>query len=410
MPAHPTLTREECKAAADAVEKHGSQCKAASAMGMSRGGLQARLARWRELSCEPDTDGAADAAMTSRERFDATFWRKKAVAAQRAADEAEHVAEQLAGLRGVPLTVPDWMAAAGDGEKGRSVIGGLVSDVHMGEVIDPDEIHGTNAYNPDICRARMKRYFEAACVVGKRWAADTHCEGFMLALAGDLTSGSIHEELAQTNALTSPEQAIASAEVLSAGLIKLRLEYRRVHVVSVPGNHGRTTHKPTAKLYSRLSYDTMIASMLAERFRGDKDITFQVGPAKDQMVPVFGRTVFVSHGDKIGTRGGMGFAGPMLPIVRGTKKIEAQQARLGRRPDLILHGHYHSTGNAGAVLSNGSVVGYGEYADDLRADPEPPQQWLFLLHSKWWMRERAPILLEAPRLPDKPRVRVPAWS
>ncbi len=128
------------------------------------------------------------------------------------------------------------------------------------------------------------------------------------------------------------------------------------------------------------------------------------------MIPVFGRTVFLSHGDKIGTRGGMGFAGPMLPIVRGTKKIEAQQARLGRRPDLILHGHYHSTGNAGAVLSNGSVVGYGEYADDLRADPEPPQQWLFLLHSKWWMRERAPILLEDPRLPEKPRVRVPAWS
>jgi hypothetical protein len=154
----------------------------------------------------------------------------------------------------------------------------------------------------------------------------------------------------------------------------------------------------------------MIASMLAERFRGDQHITFQVGPAKDQMIPVFGRTVFLSHGDKIGTRGGMGFAGPMLPIVRGTKKIEAQQARLGRRPDLILHGHYHSTGNAGAVLSNGSVVGYGEYADDLRADPEAPQQWLFLLHSKWWMRERAPILLEDPRLPDKPRVRVPAWS
>jgi hypothetical protein len=55
-------------------------------------------------------------------------------------------------------------------------------------------------------------------------------------------------------------------------------------------------------------------------------------------------------------------------------------------------------------------VGYGEFADDIRADPEPPQQWLFLLHSKWWLRERAPIMLEEPSLPEKPRVRVPAWS
>lgn len=406
MPA-PKLTREMCQAAVDALAKHGSQVLAARAMGISRSALQHRLAEAQNPTRDPDV---VVEPLTSRERFDAAFWRKKATEAQRVADEAEHVAEQLAGLRGVPLNVPDWMAAAGEGEKGRSVVGGLVSDVHMGEVIDPDEIHGTNAYNPDICRARMKRYFEAACVVGKRWAADTHCEGFLLALGGDLTSRSIHDELAQTNALTSPEQAIAAAEVIAAGIIKLRLEYRRVHVVSVPGNHGRTTHKPTAKLYSRLSYDTMIASMLAERFRGDQHITFQVGPAKDQMIPVFGRTVFLSHGDKIGTRGGMGFAGPNLPIVRGTKKVEAQQARMGRRPDLILMGHYHTSSNPGSVLANGSVVGYGEYADDLRADPEPPSQWLFLLHNKWFLRERAPIVLEQPSLPDKPRVRVPAWT
>lgn len=402
----PTLTREECQAAVDALAKHGSQVKAARAMGLSRGAFQERLAKAAGAARDPE----AAEPMSSRERFDAAFWRKKATEAQRAADEAEHIAEQLAGLRGVEWSVPDWIMAAGDGDKGRSVIGCLVSDMHMGEVVSADEINGANAFDPDICRARMKRYFEAACVVGKRWAADTHCEGALLVLGGDMVSGSIHDELAQTNALTSPEQVVAAAETLAAGLIKLRLAYRRVHVVSVPGNHGRTTHKPTAKLYSRLSYDTMIAAMLAERFRGDKDITFQFGPAKDQIVPVFGRTVFVSHGDKLGSRGGMGFAGPMLPIVRGTKKVEAQQARFGRRPDLILHGHYHTTGNAGAVLSNGSCVGYGEYADDIRADPEPPQQWLFLLHSKWFLRERAPIMLEEPTLPEKPRVRVPAWS
>ncbi len=406
MPA-PKLTPEMCQAAVDALAKHGNQVAAARAMGLSRSALQHRLA---EAANPPRDPEVAVEPLTSRERFDAAFWRKKATDAQRKADEAEHVAEQLAGLRGVEWSVPDWIMAAGDGEKGRSVVGCLVSDMHMGEVVSSDELNGVNAFDPDICRDRMKRYFEAACVVGKRWASDTKCEGALLALGGDLISGNLHEELTISNALTSPEQVIAATEIIAAGIIQLRLAYNRVHVVSVPGNHGRTTHKSTAKLYSRLSYDTMIAAMLAERFRGDKHITFQYGPAKDQIAPIFGRSVLLTHGDKLGSRGGMGFAGPNLPIVRGTKKVEAQQARLGRRPDLILMGHFHTSSNPGGVLANGSVVGYGEYADDIRADPDFPSQWLFLLHSKWFLRERAPIVLEEPALPEKPRVRVPAWS
>jgi hypothetical protein len=63
------------------------------------------------------------------------------------------------------------------------------------------------------------------------------------------------------------------------------------------------------------------------------------------------------------------------------------------------------------VLANGSVPGYSEYGDDLRAVVEPPQQWLYLLHSRWWMRERLPVQLEEPRMPEKPRVTVPAgWQ
>ena len=403
----PKLTREMCQAAVDALAKHGNQVAAARAMGLSRSALQHRLAEAGNPPRDPDV---VVEPLTSRERFDASFWRKKAVEAQRAADEAEHVAEQLAGIRGVEWSIPEWIMAAGDGDKGRSVIGCLVSDMHMGEVIDAEEMSGVNAFNPDICRERMRRYFEAACIVGKRWAADTQCEGALLALGGDQVSGSIHDELAMTNALTSPEQVIAAVEVLAAGIIKLRLAYNRVHVVSVPGNHSRTTHKSTAKLYSRLSYDTMIAAMLADRFRGDKNITFQYGPARDQIVPVFGRTVFLTHGDAMGTGGGQGFAGPMLPIIRGTKKVEAQQARFGRRPDLILHGHFHSSGNAGAVLSNGALPGNSEYGSVIRASPEPPRQWLFLLHDKWWLRERADIMLTDPEPVEKPRVRVPAWS
>lgn len=345
------------------------------------------------------------------EAFDASFWRKKHNALERELAEAEHLASELAGVRGIAFEIPEWIIKAREGKRGKSVIGALTSDIHMGEVIEAEEINGINAFNPDICRKRLRRYFPAVCEIGSRWASDTDCEGALLSLAGDLISGDIHEELRITNALTSHEQCIAVAEELSAGIVYLLEAFGRVHVVVVPGNHGRTTHKPTAKLYARLSYDNLIGAMIAEKFRNNDRVTFQQTAAKDQITPIFGRTVLTTHGDKIGTKGGMGFAGPMLPIVRGAKKIDAQQSGIGRKPDLIQFGHYHTTGNPGYVLANGSVPGYSEYGDDLRAVVEPPQQWAYLLHSKWWLRERMPIQLEDPGLPEKPRVKVPAgWS
>ncbi len=399
-------TDEDYREYLAAVERCGSISAAAVEYGVARQTMQDRI---RVAKTKLGKQPASKPSEPSRgEIRDTAFWRKKHSASEKELADLEHLVAELSGVRGLPFTIPDWILDTRTGRRGKSVIGALVSDIHMGEVISAEEILGINAFNPEICRQRLRRYFAAVCTIGQRWASDTDCEGVLLALAGDLISGDIHDELKMTNALTSHEQCLAVAEECVAGIRHLRDTYGRVHVVGVPGNHGRTTHKPTAKLYARLSYDSLIVSMIAQRFDGDERVTFQQSDAKDQITPVFGRTVFTTHGDKIGTKGGMGFAGPMLPIVRGSKKIDAQQAGIGRKPDLIQFGHYHTTGNPGHVLANGSIPGYSEYADDLRAVVEPPQQWTYLLHSKWWLRERMPIQLEDPLSPPKPSVRVPA--
>lgn len=345
----------------------------------------------------------------AREVHDAAFWRKKAAASERAVGEMEHLVEQLSGVRDVPYQVPSYALVPSVG-RARSVVGCHFSDVHMGEVIAPDEIHGINAFNSEICRQRMRRYISAACNIGSRWASDTDCTGAYLALGGDLISGDIHEELRITNDLTAHEQVQAMVEEVTAGIKHLLEAFGRVHVTCVPGNHGRNTPKSTAKLYSRLSYDMMIGAMVQREFADDPRVTFQMSAAKDQVTPIFGRNVLNTHGDKMGTGGGQGFAGPFLPIVRGTKKIQAQYASMGLKLDLILHGHYHTSGNPGNVLSNGSVPGYSEYGDDLRVVLEPPQQNLFLIHSRWGLRERMPIQLEDPIQPIKAHMRVKAWA
>lgn len=344
------------------------------------------------------------------EVHDAAFWREKAKKLDKQRGELQRVVEELGGVRGIPIQFPDWVAPPRQSKRGRAVIGGLVSDIHDGERITPGEILGVNEYNPDICERRLVRYFEAVCAVGPRWAEDSDIEGFFLALAGDLISGDIHEELRMTNALTSQEAVQHVLGILIRGVDRLLETFGFVHVVGVPGNHGRTTPKPTAKLYSRLSYDTLIVSLLARHFKDDPRVTVQCSAAKDQITPIFGRTILTTHFDKIGTRGGRGFAGPMLPIVRGAKMVIEQQGSVDRYPDLILGGHYHSTGNPYLgrvpILANGSVIGVNEFADDLRVAVEPPQQWAFCLHSRWWLLERQPIILTDLETPPKPVVRI----
>ena len=347
------------------------------------------------------------------EVHDRDFWRKRARAHEKEIGRMERVIEELGGIRNVPIQVPEWTVQR-DGSAGqyRAVLGALVSDVHYGEVVDPDEILGVNAYDTVIAAERMKKYFYALTTIGIRWSTDCSIMGVLLTLAGDLISGDIHEELRITNALTAHDQVKGIVEILEAGIYMLLGVYPAVHVVGVPGNHGRTTHKPTAKLYAALSYDILVCSMLADRFKGDPRVTFQFGRSKDQLTPIFKRTVLSTHFDKIGTKGGMGFAGPMLPIIRGSKKVIEQQGSVDRYPDLIQGGHYHSTGNPYLgrvpILANGSVIGINEYGDDIRAAVEHPQQWAYLLHERWWLRERQPIILTDLKAPEKPRVKVPA--
>lgn len=345
-----------------------------------------------------NNDNETDEKAARREAHDRDFWKAQATGLKKELASVEHMLEEVGGIRSMHVKPAPWLSGP-DLSGGRSVLTMLFTDLHMGEVIDPSEILGINAYNPEIAGQRVRRFFDAACAIGPRWAADTDVQGLLLLLGGDLISGDIHEELRITNGLTAHEQVREAVSLIIAGIYQALNTFPRVHVVSVPGNHARTTFKPTAKLYSRLSYDTLIAQMVADHFDDSDFVTFQIGTAPDAIVPVLGRTLLLTHGDKMGTGGGQGFAGPLLPIVRGTKKVEAQQSRAGRRPDIICHGHYHHSANPGNVFSNGAFPGYSEYGNGLRAGLEPAQQWLFLVHSKWGVRERCEIKLQDPGTP-----------
>jgi len=339
------------------------------------------------------------------EVHDAEFWRKRAKALEKEQGARDRIIRELGVLDGLQVGHLDWAAPVDDPGESRATLIVHNSDRHMGEVVDPREINGWNEFGPDICRRRVKRFMDAACIVGRRWGADTTIDGVLYTMGGDETSGDIHDELKETNALTSPQQVEAAAELHVACLGQIVEEYGRVHVMAVPGNHGRTTKKPTAKRYGALSYDTMVARMVARELRGDDRITFDVADGPDLMAVIYGWRILLTHGDKIGTGGGQGFAGPVLPIIRGVKKVQAAYSLADQSPDLVLMGHYHTSAAPPGILANGSVVGFSEYGMQIRGGNETPRQWLGMLRQNWGLAERLDVQLEKPLAREKPRVR-----
>lgn len=329
---------------------------------------------------------------------DVVFWRQKAAEQTKRAVAAEKIADQIAGVFDRPVNPPKWTVPR-PSSKRRSSTGLLhVSDLHVGEVIERNAVGGYNAYDPDIFVARFRRMISAAIPITQRWSRDTRVEGFVLALNGDLISGDIHEELRNTNALTAQKQVELASDEIIAGIHQLVEAFGSVLVTCTPGNNGRTTLKPPSKKIAELSYDMMVGSILAREFRNDPRVTVQLAAGQDLTFKLLGWNIFQSHGDHMGTGGGKGFAGPDLPIVRGGRLTMLNAFAQGLHYDIILTGHYHTTSNPGRTLANGSVVGYSEYSQSIRAMPEPPQQWLALIHERWGLRERIPLVLdEAPR-------------
>lgn len=339
---------------------------------------------------------------------DAAFWRRRHAEAQDALHRTETALRQVAGLLDRPVAMPSWIASK-PGKPGRAV--GLlhVSDWHVGEVIRPDEIGGLNGYDPETFRRRVRRLFAATVEKLPQWAADCHLEGVVVAANGDLVSGDIHDELRRTNALTAHEQAYLAADELAGGLRVLADKFGAVMCVVTPGNHGRTTEKTHAKRVGALSYDMLVGEMVRRAFERDDRVTVRLATGPEMVYPILRWNVHQSHGDSLGSGGGKGFAGPVLPILRGTKNVEWQAYLVRRAYDIILTAHYHTSANpGGGKLANGSVVGYGEFSNRIRAGFEVPQQWLALVHEKWGLRERCEIKLEDPEPPALPRVRVPA--
>lgn len=282
--------------------------------------------------------------------------------------------EILSALRAPMDGKPFVVKPISKGNEATAVV--VLSDTHIEERVDRDKVNGLNEYNPEIARARIERVMQGALIMVKQQQREIEINTIVLAVLGDIITGYIHEDLVETNYL-SPIQACILAREILTNCIELLVENTKCNIIVVctQGNHGRTTEKRRIQSYAENSFEYLLYRTLEAHYANHKRVTFRISEAYHNYLDVYGYIVRFHHGDFMSYGGGVG--GITIPV---NKSIA--QWNQAVRADLDVFGHWHQLTFAKNFISNGSTIGFNQYALSIKAGFEPPQQAFFLIDKK----------------------------
>lgn len=307
--------------------------------------------------------------------------------------------EQVLDEAAILTPQPDWLKPSRKkGEPKRSTIVTVLSDVHAGERIEPDQMNDFNAYNVDIMEYRLARYFEKVVSLARDgYLGPQKRDGIVLAMAGDMVSGDIHDELSQTNDLSVFEAVLWLAPRIVAGLEMWAEYFGNVHMVNAPGNHPRNSRIPRYKGRSVNNADYLLAKIVAGYWGAanrTNPVTFDIPKSIDAFFNVYGLRFSMEHGDELQKNNpGTSEIGSLGPAKRGTLRKMKQARKEGSPFDYLILGHFHQYVPAAdqGFIMNGSLKGYDEYARGKHLDPEPPQQAALVVTPEYGCTNAVPI-------------------
>jgi len=252
----------------------------------------------------------------------------------------------------------------------------LASDWHYWETVNPENVDGLNEYNKEIAQRRAEKFFQSIVKLLSIYKEHSDIDTLVLAMLGDFISGNIHDELMESNQGLVIDEVMAVQTAIASGLEYL-LKHTDVKII-VPchcGNHGRITDKTHISTEAGNSLEYLMYHNLAGYFRNESRIEFRISRGYLSYVDVAGYVIRFHHGHAVKYGGGIG--GIFIPAFKAISQWDK-----AKRADLDCFGHFHQVKDGGKFISNGSLVGYNDFALRIKADYEKPKQVFFLVDHK----------------------------
>jgi transposase-like protein len=299
---------------------------------------------------------------------------------QRRLIDAEKAAEFYSSIASAP---PIKVAASRPKSgKRQGTICTCLSDWHVGERVSPEETHGRNVYDLATAKARAEQFWSNVLWLRRDIARTVDSPDHVLNLNGDLISGSIHQELCETNEVGLVDQVGHAIALIEPGIRALSKDVPgRLIVPCTHGNHGRWTEKSQIKTGWAHSLESMLYRWLRDKCADLQNVEWVIPKAESVSLEVMGLRMRFQHGTHIRSSGGIG--GILVPLTRWATRQNTA--------DLYVFGHFHQACAFGKVLVNGSLIGESAYSTEMGFEYRPPEQTNWVIDAKHGLRRFDPV-------------------
>ena len=272
-----------------------------------------------------------------------------------------------------------------------------LSDTHIGDNVEADEMVGLNSYNIDIFNKRLYGWATQVLTLAELRRNSVEIDELVIPMLGDMISGDIHMELALTNNDHNMGQMIRGANLIAQALMFLAPHFDKVRVPCVVGNHGRMTRKPPMK-NKYMDWDYMLYQWVSVFCRNQKNIEFHIPKSFMTSIEVKNRNILVSHGDFVNGAGsgtaiskGILNMRNILQFRKGLQdeigKLRNEEIGLPEYFDSVLIGHFHRIDEidigTGAIHICGCMKGGDEFAMQRVQAINKPRQLALYYHPKY---------------------------
>lgn len=307
-------------------------------------------------------------------------------------EDLERVLGKLVGTKPSP---PNWVLPTASTRRRYAVPTAVLSDTHWDEVVNPGEVGFVNGYDRKIAEKRLKNFFQNTVKICDTFVTGVEYPGIVLAVAGDLFSGQIHEELKETNEDVLCGSVMHWLEPMIAGIKILKERFKQVYIPWVVGNHPRLAIKPRSKGGVRDNFDWLFGQLLAREFRNDAAVVFAISESFDLQYQIYRTRFILTHGDQF--RGGSGISAEFSPLFIGDARKRQRYQAVEQPYDVMVLGHWHRLIflDSPAIIVNGSIKGYDEYAVKQSFKFERPRQAFWLTDPQHGVTIRAPIIVQS---------------
>jgi hypothetical protein len=260
------------------------------------------------------------------------------------------------------------------------IVVAALSDLHLSEVVKPEDSNGVGKYNSIIAANRLWQYSQKIKTICALHGQLYTLKKIWCPLLGDIINGTIHPECLLTNDLTDPVAVDLATTLLSMfykeiGTIGLPIEVDAIH-----GNHPRTSLKMPTKRQAHTNLDWLIYKQTAKMVDQDQ-VDFRIHTGQIGRVKLFNWSYVFEHGMGVPSGGEEAFEDRIRALFDDPVYRETTGLR-GPSFDQLVIGNMHKAKFLERTVVNGAFPGQNELGQSWRLKPIRASQLMWGVSKK----------------------------